>query len=356
MPIAHRPFRFLRVARGAGWSVLWLMAFGWALWTFGALHFDFPIWKKAVAWVFALAVLAAVVFLPGAWRKLGATLLACALVTGWWLTLEPTNEADWQPDVAQVAWADVNGDEVTFHNVRNCDYRSNTDYTPRWETRTVRLSQLTGVDMAIDYWGSPWIAHPIVSFQFADALPVCFSIETRVKKGQSYSPIAGLYRRYELVYTVADERDVIRLRTNFRNEDIYLYHLAMTPAQARERFLEYIQALNKLREHPRWYNEITTNCTTSIRAQTPANQQTPWDWRILLNGKGDEMMYERGLIVTGGLPFAELKKRALIDAAAKAAGDSPDFSRLIREGRPGFSVLPSTFESNQPSIPCRRLS
>jgi hypothetical protein len=196
------------------------------------------------------------------------------------------------------------------------------------------------VDIAIDYWGSPWIAHPIVSFQFADALPVCFSIETRVKKGQAYSPIAGLYRRYELIYTVADERDVIRLRTNYRNEDIYLYHLTMTPAQARERFLEYIHSLNALREHPRWYNEITTNCTTSIRGQQPRGERPPWDWRILLNGKGDEMMYERHRMVTDGLPFAELKKRALNDTAAKAAGNSPDFSRLIREGRPGFPPNP----------------
>jgi hypothetical protein len=255
----------------------------------------------------------------------------------WWLTLSPTNDSDWQPDVAKEAWADIQGDEVTLHNVRNCDYRTQTDYTPHWETRTVRLSQITGIDLAIDYWGSPWIAHPIASFQFADAPPLCFSIEIRKKLGQTYSTIGGLYRQFELIYIVADERDVIRVRTNYRNEDIYLYRLTVSPAQARERFLEYIHSLNALRNKPRWYNAITTNCTTSIRTQHPANERVPWDWRILLNGKGDELLYERHVIVTSGLPFAELKTRSLIDTRARAANDSPDFSKLIREGLP-FAV------------------
>jgi len=218
--------------------------------------------------------------------------------------------------------------------VRNCDYRTDTDYTPHWETRTVRLSQITGIDLAIDYWGSPWIAHPIVSFQFADAAPLCFSIETRKTAGQTYSTIGGLYRQYALIYIVADERDVIRLRTNYRNEDIYLYHTTAPPNRARERFLEYVRSLNALRTQPRWYNAVTTNCTTSIRSQHPSKERIPWDWRILLNGKGDELLYRDGGLVTGGLPFAELKARSLIDTRARAANDSPDFSKLIREGLP----------------------
>jgi hypothetical protein len=325
-----------------GWGIIgrvlaWLIALGSATWAFGALHYDFPIAKGAVTWAFALVLLAAVIFLRGAVRKLGAVFVACAVVLVWWLTLRPSNEGNWQPDVAQLAWAEVNGDEVTLHNVRHCDYRTETDLTPRWETRTVRLSQLTGIDLAINYWGSPYMAHPIASFQFADAPPVCFSIETRKQLGQTYSAIGGLYRQFALIYVVADERDVIRVRTNFRqDEDVYLYRTTATPAQARERFLEYLGSLNALRERPRWYNAITSNCTTSIRDQHPAATRAPWDWRILVNGKGDELMFERGSIATGGLPFAELKKRALINPTAQAAGDAPDFSQRIRAGRPGF--------------------
>lgn len=310
-----------------------------ALWAVGAMHYDFP-WpalRPAAAIGLALAFLAALIFIRGAWRKAGALLAGFGLVLAWWLTLQPSNEGDWQPDVAQLGWAEIDGDQVTLHNVRNCDYRTESDYTPRWETRTVRLSQITGVDLAIDYWGSPWMAHPIASFQFADSLPVCFSIETRKKTGQTYSAIGGLYRQFTLIYTVADERDVIRVRTNYRQgEDIYLYRTAATPAQARERFLEYLHSLNQIRDRPRWYNAITTNCTTSIRDQHPSAQRMPWDWRLLLNGKADELMYERKTIVTAGLPFPELKQRSLIDEAAKAANDAPDFSQRIRLGVPGF--------------------
>jgi Domain of unknown function (DUF4105) len=333
----HRSPLVFRMVRGASWTIAWLLALGCAAWAFGALHYDFPMLHNAATWAFALALLAAIVFMRGAWRKLGTTFLGCALVLAWWLTLKPSNTRAWQPDVAQEPWAEVKGDEVTLHNVRNCDYRTETDYTPRWETRTVRLSQLTGIDLAINYWGSPWMAHPIASFQFANAPPLCFSIETRKEIGESYSAIGGFFRQFELIYVAADERDVIRVRTNFRNsEDVYLYRTTAPPEKARERFMDYIAALNELHAHPRWYNAATTNCTTSIRTQQAATQRAPWDWRILLNGKGDELMFERGALATGGLPFAELKTRALINSAAKAADATPDFSRIIRTGLPGF--------------------
>jgi hypothetical protein len=323
-----------RALRAFAWTLAWVIALGCAAWAFGALHYDFPVGKTVVAWAFAAAIVAAIVFLCGAAKKLGTVFLAFGLVLAWWFTQKPSNDGNWQPDVAQLSWADINGDEFTFHNVRNCDYRTETDYTPHWETRTVRLSQINSIDLAIDYWGSPWIAHPIVSFQFADAPPVCFSIETRKTAGQTYSAIGGLYRQYALIYVVSDERDVIRLRTNYRNEDIYLYHTTVPPARARERFLEYVRSLNALRTQPRWYNAITTNCTTAIREQRPNNERVPWDWRILLNGKADELLYEHGALVTGGLPFGQLKAQSLINARAKRADTSPDFSQLIRVGLP----------------------
>lgn len=326
-----------RAARVLAWIAAWLTAAVCMLWAFGALRYDAPVAPAIVAWIFALAVIAAVVFVRGAWRKLACALLAFALVLTWWLTLSPSDDRPWQPDVARTAWAEIEGDVVTLHNVRDCDYRAEFDYTPRWETRVVRLSRITGIDLAINYWGSPWIAHPIVSFQFSDAPPVCFSIETRKEVGETYSAIGGLYRRFELIYVVATERDVVGVRTNHRRgEDVFLYRTTFTPEQARERFLEYLRSLDELRREPRWYNAATTNCTTAIRAQQPPGERMPWDWRFLLNGKGDEMMFERGALATDGLPFEELKRRALINDAAKSAGASPDFSRLIREGRPGM--------------------
>ena len=324
----------MKLLRFIFYALTWIAAALCAAWAVGALYFDFPKAGAFAAILFVIALLATVLFVRGQLLKLAIVFGAFAVVVSWWLTLEPSNDRRWQLDVAQTAWAETNGDEVTIHNVRNCDYRTATDFTPRWETRTVRLSQITGIDLAINYWGSPWIAHPVVSFQFSDGLPLCFSIETRKTIGQQYSTLAGLYRQYTLIYVVADERDVIRLRTNYRREDIYLYHTLASPEQARQRFREYISALNALHENPRWYNAVTHNCTTSIRAQRAAKLRTPWDWRILLNGKADELLYQDHAIATGGLPFAELKLRSLIDERARAADQDPDFSRIIREGLP----------------------
>ena len=323
-----------RIVRCLTIVIAWFVLFLAEAWAFGALWFDAPAANRILAIVFLIVCLAVLGLVRPLARKLALLAILFGAVLTWWFSLKPSNEANWQLDVAQLAWAEIKGDEVTLHNVRNCDYRTETDYTAHWETRTVRISQITGIDLAVDYWGSPWIAHPIVSFQFADAPPLCFSIETRKKLGQTYSTIGGLYRQFELIYIVADERDVIRVRTNYRKEDIYLYRTTISPAHARERFLEYIHSLNALRNKPRWYNAITTNCTTSIRTQHPPHERLPWDWRILLNGKGDELLYERHLIITGGLPFAELKARSLIDQRANAADAASNFSELIRIGLP----------------------
>lgn len=324
----------MRLFRFSLYSLAWIAAAICAAWAFGALYFDFPKAGGVVAIVFAVALLAVVVLVRGKLLKLAIVFVAFAIVVSWWLTLKPGNDRPWQPDVAQTAWAEINGDEVTIHNVRNFDYRTATDFTTHWETRTVRLSHITGMDIAINYWGSPWIAHPIVSFRFSDALPLCFSIETRKTIGQQDSTLKGFYRQYTLFYIVADERDCIRLRTNYRGEDIYLYHTLASPAQARERFREYINTINDLHQNPHWYNTVTSNCTTSIRAQRAAKLRTPWDWRILLNGKADEMLYQHHAIATGGLSFNELKQRSLINERGRAADKDPDFSRLIREGLP----------------------
>ncbi len=323
-------FRWLGIAL---LGVFVLIAFAW---TYGALHFDGP--SKSLAVLQAVAILASFIFVKRWWRKLAIFGTWFGIVLTWWLLLKPSNAGDWQPEVARKPLAEINGDVVTLQNVRNFDYRTARDFTERWETRTVRLSALTHIDIFVNYWGSPWMAHPILSFQFADAPPLCFSIETRKRVGQKYSAIGGLYRQYDLIYIAADEHDIIRVRTNIRGENSYLYRTSAAPAEVRERFLEYLHFLNALSDHPEWYNAIDNNCTTAIRHQHPAAERKRWDWRMLVNGKGDELMYERHTIVTDGLSFADLKRRALIDTAAKAANDSPDFSRLIRVGRPGMEL------------------
>lgn len=323
------------IARIAVWITVILLL----LWAAAALWFDLPAPLLRVPAALGLALAAVLIAwrVKRQWRKLTGLFLLVALVLTWWLTLKPRQDRPWQADVERTAWAEQNGDQITLHNVRLCEYRTESDYTVRWETRRVRLSRLQGVDLAICRWGSPYMTHPIASFQFADAAPICFSIETRKEIGERYSAIGGFYRQFELIYVVADERDVLRLRTNYRHgEDVYLYRTATSPDEARDRFLEYIAPLNALHGRPRWYNALTTNCTTSIRTQRAATSRGTWDWRILINGRLDELLYERGALKTGDLEFADLQKQALINPAAQAADNDKSFSAAIRRGRAGF--------------------
>ena len=202
--------------------------------------------------------------------------------------------------------------------------------TTRYETRSYNLSRLQGADLFIIYWGSPLIAHSIASFDFGEQGRICFSIETRPERGKAYSAVGGLYRQFELIYVAADERDAIRVRTNVhKDEEVYLYHLNLPLEEIRTRFLEYLRRMNQLHDRPEWYNAITSNCTTNIRTQHVVAKPAPWDWRILVDGKGDELLYERG-VLNRNLPFAELKRRAHINNRAKDADNAPDFSERIR--------------------------
>lgn len=325
---------FLKIGRGAIWLVLLLMT----VWAIAALCFDVRIaWMRVpCAIVYLLAVLAAVVIPERFWRRVVCCVVCFAIVLAWWLSLRPSNDGNWQADVSQLAYGKVDGEHVTIYNTRSCDYRAEFDYTCAWPTREVDLKQIRGMDVFVDYWGSPWIAHTIISFDLDSGQHVAFSIEARKHVGQSYSAIRGFFRQFTLISVVSDERDLVRLRTNYRvGEDLYLFHTAATPAFAQSLFLDYIAFTNGLHDHPQWYNAATSNCTTEIFA-LKTMQSLPRTWTILLNGKGAAEQYSEGNLAGDGLPFDELMKRAYINPAAKTADQDPDFSVKIRENRPGF--------------------
>jgi len=310
------------------------------IWAVAALYFDVraPWLRMPLAGIYALAVLTGWVLAGGRWKKVALTVGAFALVLAWWFTLKPSNDRNWRRDVAVLPYAEINGNRVTIHNIRNCDYRTETDFDVRHYDKTFDLDRLRTADLFMVYWGSPLIAHTMMSFGFAGGEQVVFSIETRNEKGESYSAVKGLFRQFEITYVIADERDVVRLRTNYRHgEEVYLFRLRGSPERVRELFLDYVRRANHLHEQPEWYNAVTDNCTTGIRAQRAAAERAPWDWRMLVNGRGDELLYERGMIDTN-LPLAELKERVHINARARAADKSADFSRLIRQGVPGTDL------------------
>ena len=307
---------------------------GWA--SLAILFSNLPAFMRPwIAAVFALGSLVALVGRYSNRRTRLGFLAACAVVLGWWLLMPPANSRNWQPDVALLPWADIQGTRVTIHNIRNCDYRSETDYTVRHYDRTFDLDRLKSVDLALVYWGSPYIAHTMLSFGFEGDGIVTFSVETRKEIGEAYSTIKGFFRQYELTYVVADERDLIGLRTNYRGEQVYLYRLHESAGLVRKVFLDYLREVNSLKERPQWYNALTGNCTTSFRINTaPYNPDARLDWRLIANGFIDEMLYERKAIDTS-LPFPELKKLSLINARAKRVDKFPNFSDLIRVGLPG---------------------
>jgi hypothetical protein len=327
--------------RGVGVSALAVVLMLLTLWAAGALYFDVRVaWLRVpLAGTYLLAVLAAVA--AGVlgrrhrWVAVCLPLVGFGSVLVWWFALKPSNERDWQPDVAVLPYADINGNQITLHNIRNCDYRSETDFDVRHYDKTFDLQNVRTADLFMVYWGSPYMAHTMMSFGLESGDHLCFSIETRKEKGEGYSAVRGLFRQFELTYVLADERDVVRLRTNYRKgEDAYLYQIRGSPEKARAFLLDYLHRMNGLRDRPEWYNALTDNCTTGIRAQRAAADRAAWDWRMLVNGYGDQLLYERGVINTN-LPFAVLKQRCHINAQAQAADKAEDFSRKIRVGLPG---------------------
>jgi len=322
----------------AGLAVGFLISAGFAVWIFGIIRFNGPFPGTgnsilATAWLAALA--AVPFFLRNSRQKrfFTAAMFLSAVVP--YLFIRPGNDRIWDVPYTQTAYAEVEGDGVTIHHFRSFDYGAGSEPIPNWSTRTYDLRNLRGMDFFMSYWGSEYIGHPIFSFDFGAQGHLAFTIEARMEKGETYSLFAGLYKRYELSYIPCEESDAVRARTNFReNENVHLYRTVATPAQARARFLEFIETMNKVRRKPRFYNVITSNCTTAVRSQMTGG--FPFDWRIIVNGKLDEMLYDRGLLVTGGLPFEELKRRAFINPKVRQHPEKENFSTRIRENVTGF--------------------
>jgi hypothetical protein len=317
----------IAVATGWGALVLFYLAPGPA-WVRRALTSSFV--------ALGLAALSTLAVRRAHWPAALGFAGAFALVLVVWGSARPSNDRDWQPEVAVLPYATIDGDRVTVHNIRNFDYHTETDFTPAYYDRTFDLRRLDRVDLVAVYWMGPAIAHLFLSFGFGDE-HLAISIEARKARTKPYATLPGFFRQYELVYVVADERDVIRVRTNYRKsppEEVYLFRAVGPIENGRRIFLDYMRDINELREHPRFYNTLTTNCTTMILTHAAVNPgHIPYSWKVLFSGYAPEYVYEQGRL-DRSLPFEELRRRAHINAAAQAADQAPDFSRRIRAGLP----------------------
>ncbi|MEL7483839.1 MAG: DUF4105 domain-containing protein [Planctomycetota bacterium] len=315
-------------------------------WIAGAIYFDAlkarPIGKLAAALWFA-AIVAIGILVHPTWIAL---LLAASLDAGflaWWLTIKPTHDRDWRPELARMPTAELDHDTVTIRNARFARYQSLEDITPHFEDRTYSLARLRAMDIAVGNWGSIFMSHPFAIFEFEpdtpDAEPprIGFSLEVRSLRGQGFDIFRALFKQNELICVAADERDLLRRRIDHeKNTQIYLYRLSLRPETLRVRFHEYLDTINDLAETPRWYNGITTNCTTGVYRRYKANKP-PFNWRVVVNGQLDAYLYELG-ILDQSVPFPELKEACHINAAAKGLPDD-NYGNIIRQGRPGFGAV-----------------
>ena len=255
-----------------------------------------------------------------------------AIITS--LLTTPSNDRNWNDDQDILPFAEINDNKVTIHNIRNFSYASTTSYTPNYYNKTFDITKLKNVWYVVEpFSGIPGSAHTFLSFEFENDQFVSISVEIRKEKGESYSPIKGLFNTYELMYVIADERDVIKLRSNYRKDLVYLYPAKTTPTKVQALFLDMIQRANDLKENPEFYNTITNTCTTNIvqhiNTITP-NRVPLFNLSILLPADSDKLAYKLGLIDTT-LSFEKAREKFFINDRALQYAESVDFSRKIRE-------------------------
>lgn len=289
----------------------------------------------SAAWALVVIALAAVAIGRRSWLlPLGVYAVLYAILLLWWSGIAPSNQRDWADDVSRPLTGKVEGSQVILDNVRDFTWRSDTDHDARWETRRYDLDHLATADAVLSYWGSQAIAHAMISFGFDDGRHVVFSVEIRRERREQYSPVGGFFKQFETALVAADERDIIRVRTNVRGEDDYLYPLRMDKPAMRALFLSYVHAANELAVTPKFYNTITSNCTTIVyRMARQIDPGLPRDFRLLLTGYLPEYLHAVGA-VDQSVSVDVLRQRGRITERARNTTATDDFSRAIRDRSP----------------------
>jgi hypothetical protein len=332
---SHRSF----LSRSLGW----LIAGTWflcqvilAAWATLAIYYSNLPWPGLrPAFALAFAVFAIWALLLSRRRRMKVTFVVLFLgVVGWWISIPPSHDRQWRPEVAVMPRAIIGGDRVRITGVRSFDYRTRNDFTVRYGEREVQLAQLTGLDFYVSYWSEGLVGHTFLSFIFDNAPPLSISIETRPEVGEGFDPIASLFKQFELIYVVGEERDLVGVRANHRRETVYLYRLNTSADDARRLLMIYLARINELADRPEFYHLLSNSCTINIvRYANAAGREGRFDIRHLLNGLVDSYLYHSGRVDTT-LPFEELRRRSLINDAARAADGAPDFSERIRASLP----------------------
>lgn len=323
----------IKVFKVLGRGLQLSLAFGLLLWAAAAAHFQLsPTFSLAAVAVLATVALL-ILFLAsrgkwnGVWRWMG---LSALVIFGWWFTVTPRNDRDWMVEVSRNVTAEPVEGGLLVHNIRNFEWTSETEASPAWYDATLDPDKITSVDMLLSTWGNPDIAHTLVSFGFEDGQHIVFSVETRKEKGEEYSAIGGFFRLYELSLIAADERDIVRLRTDMRGETVGLFPIDLTPEQRKSLFLSYIDFGNRLNEAPAWYNTLATNCTTVPYFMVGEfSDKITIDHRMMLPGRLPEYLNELGVLGKGE-DMKQIRTRARLGQLGAAGPDGAAFSKSMR--------------------------
>ena len=313
-------------------AILLVCAASITLWMAGAIYYDVcngGNWSRLIAAGWIVIVVSLFLSWQPLWQPFVVLLCVTAVFLGWWFRQEPSHIRDWDPCVALLPRAIRDGDAITIENVRNFEYRSLNDFTPRYETRTYHSSNLKAVDIIFFNWGWALMSHPVLVFDFGPDGRVCVSIEVRFRKGQKFSLIRSLYRQQELIFLVSDERDAILRRTKHDLPQVaHLYRVNATPEQLRTTFFDYVETINSLYDKPRWYHGLFANCTTSFYRLPHSRFRL--DWRVFANGRLDRALYESGLL-DRTLLFQELRRIAYLNDVANSAPETGFGDHIRRE-------------------------
>ena len=324
--LLSRPFSWLVTGL---WFLSRVVLIAWA--TLAIYYSNLPWAEARLALAIAFAAFAIWAFWLSRRPQMSKAVFVLFLgVVAWWITIAPSHARNWRPEVAVMPRAVIDGDRVRITGVRNFDYRSRNDFTVRYEDRELWLSHLTGLDFFVSYWREGLVGHTFLSFVFDNAPPLSISIETRPEVGEGFAPLASLFKQFELIYVVGDERDLVGVRANHRGETVYLYHLNSSADDARRLLMVYLDRINELADRPEFYHLLSNSCTINmIRYANAAGRQGRFDIRHIFNGLIDSYLYHSGRVDTT-LSFEELRRHSLINHAAQAADGAPDFSQRIR--------------------------
>lgn len=330
--------RILPVLFHIGLVLLVLLSSVWlcmALWVQQPVNATFSYLLISV-WITLVLILSVLYATHKIRRNTAILIYAGAFLIGlaWYICLIPQQHRQWNPEVARLLNYEQHGDLVTLHNVRNFAWQNDGSYIERWESRSFDLNQISGVNVITSYWMGPAIAHTLVSFDFYDRAPLTFSIEIRKEQDEDFSALGGFFRKYEITLVAADEKDIVYTRSNIRGEQVYFFPIQMQASERRALFEEYLHIAHRLYTRPRWYNTLTSNCTTLVfdMAQAASHQRLPSDYRLIASGYLPNYLHDLG-VLTPKRDMVTWYQLAHINPKSRGKQlTSSEYSALLRQG------------------------